>query len=230
MLIDRKPFHDPSELLIFLHLPKTAGVSMHDMLQSVFGEKYFRHSQTLGTLLSELGQNERSRLQCISGHFKFGVHRQFKQNSVYFTVVRDPVERVVSLYNHKRRRGKLLKQYGRNPEIDEWLGDFLRGDEGKPYTQCEAICGSNCFEEARKCLVQNYLLYGSLGQLDDLTGVLQEYLGKPNLPPLKRLNTYPDSQEKSIPSSAMVEILQGHYSQDFSLVSFCEAEFSSRFC
>jgi len=39
----------------------------------------------------------------IAGHFHYGIHRHLKRECRYITIVRDPVERVVSLEAHIRR-------------------------------------------------------------------------------------------------------------------------------
>ena len=44
----------------------------------------------------------RRRYSLVVGHFPFGLHRRIPRPSRYVTVVRDPVERVVSLYYHFR--------------------------------------------------------------------------------------------------------------------------------
>ena len=42
-------------------------------------------------------------LRAVLGHFGFGIHRHIPRNSVYMTILRDPVDRVLSLYYHIRR-------------------------------------------------------------------------------------------------------------------------------
>jgi hypothetical protein len=64
-------------------------------------------------MLSEFGLG---RVRYISGHIPYGVHRVFGTRAKYFTLVRDPVERVLSSFFWFRtetqrpfcRAGKLL--------------------------------------------------------------------------------------------------------------------------
>src|SRR5207253_2102954 len=42
----------------------------------------------------------RSDVRAVVGHFSFGIHEFVRSESTYLTVLRDPVDRVVSLYHH----------------------------------------------------------------------------------------------------------------------------------
>src|SRR5438128_2361305 len=50
---------------------------------------------------------ERARLRCIGGHLYYGLHEHLVQTSCYLTLLRDPIERMVSLYYYCRRRPDL---------------------------------------------------------------------------------------------------------------------------
>lgn len=90
----------------FIHIPKSAGTSLRAALVargagSVRLRTLYRltdHAQ----LLQRSAHIPRNTL--LFGHFSFGLHRVMGDNSPeYATVLRDPVERVVSLYRHHLR-------------------------------------------------------------------------------------------------------------------------------
>jgi len=119
MLIEDETESLANRLLVFLHLVKTGGVSLHGVLEDVFGDNYFRHSQPKQVFLDSLDDERKQHLKCISGHFRFGVHKKLGREAFYVNVVREPIERMISLYNHKLRDGKLKKAAGDQQSIDQ---------------------------------------------------------------------------------------------------------------
>jgi hypothetical protein len=75
----------------------------------------------------------RNDLRVVVGHFGFGLHTLIARPSIYLTMFRHPVERVISLYNHLKR----WPSYGQNEpslQLGGWkpferevsLSDFIR--------------------------------------------------------------------------------------------------------
>ncbi|WP_243039094.1 sulfotransferase family 2 domain-containing protein [Dyella sedimenti] len=89
----------------FIHIPKTAGTSLR---AAVFGAKLgcgkvrAVYSAEDYAALTDNGGCESNTL--FFGHFSFGIHQLLGDASPqYVTVIRNPVDRVVSLYNHHMR-------------------------------------------------------------------------------------------------------------------------------
>ncbi len=116
-------------ILLYLHIPKTGGTTLSTCIYNHWhapGEYYFSddgyfHSgiyyfpigffKDPGLQIPESvrGALGRSDLRAVLGHFWFGVHQHVTQPCTYVTVLRDPIERVWSLYHHV---------YGREPDVD----------------------------------------------------------------------------------------------------------------
>ncbi len=91
--------------LVFLHIPKAAGTT----LESVILRQYRGyHAKRFTGLWSEeqefeaLPPPERAKFDLCVGHHHFGIHRLLSAPATYLTMLRDPVDRVVSYYYYAR--------------------------------------------------------------------------------------------------------------------------------
>ena len=87
--------------LIFLHMPKAGGLT----LQSIIDRQYPRRviyklygPQSMIDKFIKLPEQSRSQIRVLQGHVPFGLHKQMTVPVNYITMLRDPVERVISLY------------------------------------------------------------------------------------------------------------------------------------
>jgi hypothetical protein len=99
-------------ILLFLHLPRTGGSTINRMLKYTFGHRAIFHADLLaahggeGGLAAALAQGERmdQGAALITGHF--GVAHplvlHMPRPVAFAAVMRDPIERIVSLYDYIR--------------------------------------------------------------------------------------------------------------------------------
>ncbi|MGK7890582.1 MAG: sulfotransferase family 2 domain-containing protein [Leptolyngbyaceae cyanobacterium] len=96
------------ETLIFLHLMKTGGTSLFRLIRQHYPDNVVFHyvpkkaGKTLQDL-QDLGAEKRNQLKFVHGHTQFGFHQHFTQLSRYITLLREPIDRVVSLYYFTHR-------------------------------------------------------------------------------------------------------------------------------
>lgn len=87
--------------LIFLHIPKAAGTSLQEVVVRQYaGGKCYRFTGDTQQWLDfpNLPEEERSSYDALIGHVHFGVHRFLLEPATYMTMLRDPIDRVVSHY------------------------------------------------------------------------------------------------------------------------------------
>jgi hypothetical protein len=134
------------EIIVFLHLPKTGGSSVRALLAARFEPDMIIETVRRGpdadrigyisgevanlppwdgttpnSLLDEqlrtLSPGQSSRLRLVQGHCSYGVHEVLPRPAAYVTLLRDPIERVLSLYSHRVRLDGLKMG----------LDDYVRG-------------------------------------------------------------------------------------------------------
>lgn len=96
--------------LLFLHVPKTGGTSMRKDVGDAYlpSERCFIYddpSVADASTLSRykaLPEEARRQIRLIFGHYPYGLHDSVPGESAYVAVVREPVDRVVSVYEHYR--------------------------------------------------------------------------------------------------------------------------------
>lgn len=100
--------HLQRPVVVFVHLPKTGGTTLKWIITEQLGaDRVFdvRRGPIRNRLeeLAQMSPQERGRYDAVIGHMPFGVGRLLERPCLYVTLLRDPVERVVSDYFFVRR-------------------------------------------------------------------------------------------------------------------------------
>ena len=98
---------ETEEAVIFLHLPKTAGTTVNRLIEWEYrlSEMYsidpvlFKWS---AAHLRKLPPGRLKKIRMFKGHMLFGLHEVLPQPATYITVLRDPVDRVISAFYFMR--------------------------------------------------------------------------------------------------------------------------------
>lgn len=89
--------------ILFLHVPKTAGTTVAFALMDNFADEQRLLYQGIDQV-ERLGESVRRQLRFVRGHFAYGLHELFPQPCEYITVLREPVDRLLSLYGYIKRK------------------------------------------------------------------------------------------------------------------------------
>jgi hypothetical protein len=89
----------------FLHIPKTAGQSVHDLLVESFKSV---SPLRVNAQLEELGMSSLTEYDVISGHIDWTLMEKGGDAKFTFTVLRDPLDRILSFYHYLRKEAEKL--------------------------------------------------------------------------------------------------------------------------
>lgn len=86
---------DGIDYILFLHLPKAAGTTLHNIIGRWFPSQWVAHLEGHPGQCEEqiraYDPGERERLRFVTGHFQYGLHEHLPGRSSYVTLMRDPV-------------------------------------------------------------------------------------------------------------------------------------------
>lgn len=192
---DDVPYHRVSTdtTIIFLHIQKTAGTTLHRIIERYYTpeEIYFFDAHTYTyEQFSNLSAAERVSIRMLRGHMVFGPHELLPQPTTYFTVLRDPIERVISHYYHVRRDANHcyhdflvsnemdLKAYVESG-IHRGMSDFqtrvLAG--GKWHNAPYGKCPEEALEAAKENFRKRFAVVGLMERFDETLLFLRRAFG-----------------------------------------------------
>lgn len=97
---------DRCKPVLFLHIPKTAGTSLLLTLRNTFGDSHVRRitqvDEHVGETVAQIIETGLAGVSCLAGHLPIYLFDRVLDRFRPFTVLRDPVERVLSVYRFIR--------------------------------------------------------------------------------------------------------------------------------
>ena len=95
--------HTSDRILFFLHIPKTAGSTLHKIIEKQYpSHEVFTipganpHKQV--DKIKQWDDSHKERIRVIKGHMNFGLHESMDKQPTYITILRHPIDRAISTY------------------------------------------------------------------------------------------------------------------------------------
>lgn len=209
------------EVLVHLHIPKTGGMTLGSMIRHGFqGNQVFEIENPKQVDYTGLGlvtyQSCRQRLASLSpadlkrvryawGHAPFGIHSLFERPVKYLTVVRHPVDRIISWFFYLIELNQPYLRDGRPLGFEEYvesgrdinLKDYqVRVLSGSPDLEVAGATVERCHLEAAKRNISGYFLTAApLEQMTELALFVRRVYGWP----MRRLHVEHLNQTKHRP-------------------------------
>jgi len=162
------------EAVIFLHVPKTAGTTLNRLIEWEYPlfEIYSVDPVFFRWSVSHLWQLPARRLEktrIFKGHMLFGLHKILPQPATYITVLREPVDRVISAFYFMR--SYVLHPFYWKLRRENWtLEDFVRRSP-RENVQSKIVAGADyyspCTDEIVEQAKENLFRYFSVVGLSE---------------------------------------------------------------
>jgi hypothetical protein len=181
------------DLFIHLHIPKTGGTTLRDIIQRQYRSEKILMIPKLEeseTILKEVSTSQINQLKLIQGHLKYGIHNHFHRRAKYFAIIRDPINRVLSTYyyvlsqkNNPQNLSTSNKQMtiydfvqsGVNPFLINGQTKLISGKTGNidnPIIESEEL-----FSLAKENIENDFLFLGITEMFDETILILKNMLG-----------------------------------------------------
>ena len=237
--------------LIFMHIPKCGGTTLLSVLTKAIpeGRRFLVDGRDVAgsrQALAALSGGERQHIELLCGHLSYGWHELLlPRQAWYFTLVREPVARVVSHYNYVRSHekhylhshvveGKMTVadyvESGITTEVNNGQVRQISGLEDivqTPYGGSEVGYGVDhrgLLEQAWENIERHFLLVGLLERFDEsmrrLRRVAGLKIGSYRAKNVGRSNTADES-----PTPNEVDAIRRYNREDCELYSRCMEAF-----
>ncbi|MFC0470043.1 sulfotransferase family 2 domain-containing protein [Halalkalibacter kiskunsagensis] len=212
-----------NKILIHLHTPKTGGTTLRKIITKNY--KNSSHNVYLDEpkRKRKLKYLNQKNVSCIQGHFPFGIHKYLSKPCDYITMLRDPIDRVISEYYFIRRgtRHRLhqqvmkmsLDQYLRRSESINLQTRYLSGATG-PVTRKD-------LEIAKKHIQNHFAVVGITEMFNESLFLMKKKLGWRDISYEKQNVTKTRPSLNQISDSTLIE-LEKHNKLDIELYNFAK--------
>ena len=161
--------------------------------------------------------------RAFSGHCAYGIHKVFGRPAIYFSSVRDPIERFESYFNfvlhwtihhhHEAARGMSIGEFFR------YLRE--RDDIELFNLQCLLLCGHKDFRKAKEFVTAQYLAVIPMRYFARSIERLAQQLSWPSIT-IPRLNVTEHKYKIDGLGQQDLKALSDGNNADTDLVKFCE--------
>lgn len=189
-------------ILIHLHIPKNAGTTLSRMIKLRLVTRpptgLLAHSTVLGKYdvpgldkrveaIATLPEREKKRVRFFEAHCAYGIHERLPGPHRYMTVIREPVDRTLSVYAFCKKNRFIdadttLEQFLEElPENPVWQTDnaqirYLAGENGVIDTRPVGAVDREMLDLAKKRLEEMFFV-GVMERFDESVVLLGRQLG-----------------------------------------------------
>ena len=245
-------------IIIFQHIAKTAGSSIGEALSACFPvEQQFgvtpgANVSALGTWSLEyprkaweaLTAEQKKAIRYVGGHLPFGVHRIFGKPAKYVTLLRDPVERILSGFYYSIDQH--IAATGEHVTLEEYVFRKRHYDLGLNNYQTRLVSGledldpfdnfttenarpitGNDLAVALRNLQQRYLLVGVTERAEEFLARFAQRMHwcSERIPRLPKKNVTKDRPLAENIEPHILEEIRKHNEFDLELYNFAKRNF-----
>ncbi|MFT4412436.1 sulfotransferase family 2 domain-containing protein [Fredinandcohnia humi] len=192
------------EILIFSHIPKTAGSTIRQIIDKQYHKKAITRHQKINTLT----EAQLEQLEAIYGHCRFGIHKVLSKPFKYITMLRDPIERIISTYYYaKRRPQNRMHQSATKYDFKEFIEHELsQGNPAFENHQTRFVSGEKNpdLEKAFENIHEFYSVVGIMEMFDESIFLMKEFLDWEDISYVKENVTSKRPKQDDLPKDTMM--------------------------
>src|ERR1044071_1730256 len=237
--------------LLFLHIPKAAGTTLHSVIERQFQPAVTYtipgadSPQGIKEFI-ELPPEQRAKIRLLKGHMPYGLHKYLSVPATYITMLRDPVDRVVSHY-YFVRRSPGVSHHSEVSSGRMGLDDFVRerASIGANNDQTRLISGvekvnrklwsggegvneepgdTDILEIAKANIRDHFTHVGLAENFDESLLLLRRRLGWRNVYYVKQNVTKGRLSKRQVPRETL-SLIEKHNELDMALYEYARARF-----
>lgn len=192
---------------IFLHIPKAGGSTLHSIInrnyakENIFTISYNSNAWRLSANdFKSISPDKIKNITLLKGHMFFGLHKYLNEKDVkYFTFLRNPVERIISLYYFIRNSPKhylynkiiennlSIKEFALSDiswELDNCMTRLISGEDNVDINNCTIDVYNKAIQN-----IDNYFCFVGISEkYDESLILLKNRFGWKHYPFYRKLN------------------------------------------
>ena len=182
--------------VIFVHIPKTAGTTLVHIADRQYPARTRMHLERHDESVREfqaLPEARRAEIRFLRGHIPYGLHAYCPRPTAYFTLLREPVDRLLSyyyyvqqeprhyLYDYANQPGMTLKRYVEDRMSLQMDNMQTRLISGMWTTPGFGECDQSTLALAKRNLEQHFDIVGLTERFDETLLLLKKAFGWGNI-------------------------------------------------
>jgi hypothetical protein len=219
--------------------PEVLNTGLEDGAQMIIKihEAALIHARKKYDAFQKLSESERRSIKVFQGHDGYGIHNYLPQPCAYVTMLRDPIDRIISHYYYVKRsphhylhaevtaKKMALNDFvnsGLTPELDNSQTKYLAGLE-TPYLKFGEY-SSELLAKAKEHINEKFILVGITEWFDETILLLKRKLNW-RTPYYKRVNVTKNRPEKEKVGDLALQSIEKHNELDIQLYQYAKALF-----
>ena len=223
--------------LIFLRLPKSGSTTLATLLRNRYKKKgvFLIPESQEKNKLCQLPLEKRADIKYLDGHDVFGIHEYLPTPSHYITLLRNPIDRVVSHYYYVLRRPKhyLHKTVvTNNIELEEYVASGISPEINNGQVRLLSTiscsfgnCSQEMLEQAKNNISRHFSAIGTLEDFDKFLLLLKKKLSWNGYPLYRRKNVTSKRPSLNSFSASTIKTIEKYNQLDIEMYKLVKHEF-----
>jgi len=229
-------------LLFFVHIPKSGGTTLNAVMDNnytleEFYQAYnainrFQHPEDYIRTFVEMPMERKEKIKVIRSHFYYGLHQDLEiVNYRYMTLLREPVERVISEFHFiKENESHLLHQQVLPLSFEEFINSDISQSCRNVQTrmllgQTEPVCEEKDFQTVINIIEKDFIMVGLLERFDETLVLLKAKRILRDIHYVKQNATPQRLKQHDLPPALLEKIKQDN-EYDLKLYAYAQERFA----